>query len=78
MFIAMDPPKHDAQRKTVSPIVVAAQPGEHGAADPRAGGGDPGQLPIGETFDWVDKVSIELTTRCWPPCSTSRSRIGAS
>jgi peptidoglycan hydrolase-like protein with peptidoglycan-binding domain len=24
---------------------------------------DPRQLPIGETFDWVDKVSIELTTQ---------------
>ncbi len=37
MFIAMDPPKHDAQRKAVSPIVSPANLAEHGAADPRAG-----------------------------------------
>ena len=62
MFIAMDPPKHDAQRKTVSPIVagpnlVALEPviRERAAAILDS-------LPIGEEFDWVDKVSIELTT----------------
>ena len=62
MFIAMDPPKHDAQRKTVSPIVSGPN---LDALEPvireRAGAILDG-LPIGETFDWVDKVSIELTT----------------
>jgi cytochrome P450 len=62
MFIAMDPPKHDAQRKTVSPIVSGPN---LAAMEPvireRAGMILDG-LPIGETFDWVDKVSIELTT----------------
>jgi cytochrome P450 len=62
MFIAMDPPKHDAQRKTVSPIVSGPN---LAAMEPiireRAGAILDG-LPIGETFDWVDKVSIELTT----------------
>jgi len=63
MFIAMDPPKHDAQRKVVSPIVspanLAALEGiirERTCAIFDA-------LPIGETFDWVDRVSIELTTQ---------------
>ncbi len=61
MFIAMDPPKHDAQRKTISPIVA----GQNLAAmEPlireRAGQILDG-LPIGEEIDWVDKVSIELT-----------------
>ena len=62
MFIAMDPPKHDVQRKTVSPIVsgpnlVALEP----IIRERAGK-ILDELPIGEDFDWVDKVSIELTT----------------
>ena len=63
MFIAMDPPKHDAQRKVVSPIV---SPGNLMSMEPiireRAGRILDG-LPIGETFDWVDRVSIELTTQ---------------
>ena len=62
-FINMDPPEHDAQRKIVSPIVapsnLASMEGtirEHviDILD---------QLPNGEVIDWVDKVSIELTTR---------------
>jgi cytochrome P450 len=62
MFIAMDPPKHDEQRKAVSPIVAPGQPGEDGGADPRAHLPVLDGLPRNETFDWVDKVSIELTT----------------
>ncbi|HEY1750335.1 MAG TPA: cytochrome P450 [Caulobacteraceae bacterium] len=61
MFIAMDPPKHDVQRKTVSPAVSPAHLAvlepmirERAAAILDA-------LPIGEPFDWVDKVSMELT-----------------
>ena len=61
MFIAMDPPKHDVQRKTVSPIV---SPANLHILEPlireRAGQILDG-LPIGEEFDWVDKVSMELT-----------------
>jgi cytochrome P450 len=38
MFIAMDPPKHDEQRKTVSPIVAPANLATDGGADPRAHG----------------------------------------
>ncbi len=61
MFIAMDPPKHDAQRKTVSPVVSG--PNLH-ALEPlirERAGKILDALPIGEEFDWVDKVSIELT-----------------
>ncbi|PZQ62304.1 MAG: cytochrome P450 [Phenylobacterium zucineum] len=61
MFIAMDPPKHDVQRKAVSPAVappalaaMAPQIRERAAAILDA-------LPIGEEFDWVDLVSKELT-----------------
>ena len=61
MFIAMDPPRHDVQRKTVSPIVA---PPNLRAMEPlireRAGKILDG-LPIGVPFDWVDLVSMELT-----------------
>jgi cytochrome P450 len=62
MFIAMDPPKHDVQRKTVSPIVA---PHHLAYLEPiirERAGKILDDLPIGEEFDWVDKVSIELTT----------------
>ncbi|WP_332766746.1 cytochrome P450 [Phenylobacterium sp.] len=61
MFIAMDPPKHDVQRKTVSPVVSPAnlQVLEPLIRERAAMILD--SLPIGEEFDWVDKVSMELT-----------------
>jgi cytochrome P450 len=63
MFIAMDPPKHDAQRKVVSPIVspqnLASMEGLIRSRICTIFD----ELPIGETFDWVDRVSIELTTQ---------------
>jgi cytochrome P450 len=63
MFIAMDPPKHDAQRKVVSPIVAGANlAGLEGVIRARAGVILDG-LPRNETFNWVDRVSIELTTQ---------------
>ena len=63
MFIAMDPPKHDEQRKVVSPVVG---PRNLAALEPiiRERVCDIlDSLPVGETFNWVDKVSIELTTQ---------------
>ena len=63
MFIAMDPPKHDQQRKVVAPV---AGPRNLAALEPtiRQRAGDIlDSLPIGETFDWVDRVSIEQTTQ---------------
>jgi cytochrome P450 len=60
-FIAMDPPGHDVQRKTVSPAVAPAN--LHAMAPlirERAAAILDG-LPIGEEFDWVDLVSKELT-----------------
>jgi cytochrome P450 len=61
MFIAMDPPKHDIQRKTVTPAV---SPTNLALLEPlirERAGKILDSLPIGETFDWVDKVSMELT-----------------
>jgi cytochrome P450 len=63
MFIAMDPPKHDVQRKTVSPIV---SPQNLHILEPLIRSRITktlDELPIGESFDWVDRVSIELTTQ---------------
>jgi cytochrome P450 len=62
MFIAMDPPKHDVQRKTVSPIVA---PNHLARLEPiirERAATILDDCPIGVEFDWVDKVSIELTT----------------
>jgi len=62
MFIAMDPPKHDAQRKTVTPAVSPMNL-EHLAPIIRERAGNIlDSLPRGKEFDWVDLVSIELTT----------------
>ena len=62
MFIAMDPPKHDEQRKAVSPIVAPANLNNWRELIRRRTGQVLDSLPRNETFDWVDKVSIELTT----------------
>ena len=63
MFIAMDPPKHDDQRKTVQGSVAPAnlknlESTIRGRVQTVLDG-----LPVGEEFDWVDRVSIELTTQ---------------
>jgi len=62
-FIAMDPPKHDEQRKTVSPIVSPHNLANMEPIIRERAGKILDELPIGETFDWVDRVSIELTTQ---------------
>ncbi|MBV8683520.1 MAG: cytochrome P450 [Caulobacteraceae bacterium] len=61
MFIAMDPPKHDAQRKVVSPIVSPHNLHEMEPLIRSRIQKTLDELPIGEAFDWVDKVSVELT-----------------
>ena len=61
MFIAMDPPKHDVQRKAVSPAVAPSSLAAMAPQIRERAAGILDNLPIGETFDWVDKVSKELT-----------------
>ena len=62
MFIAMDPPKHDEQRKAVSAIVAPGNLANmEGLIRERTRKVLDG-LPRNESFDWVDRVSIELTT----------------
>jgi cytochrome P450 len=61
MFIAMDPPRHDAQRKTVSPAVSPHNLLQMEPQIRERAGQILDSLPVGEPFDWVDKVSMELT-----------------
>ena len=61
-FISMDPPRHDDQRRVVSPIVAPANlQNMSGIIRERVCKVLDG-LPRNETFDWVQHVSIELTT----------------
>ena len=62
MFIAMDPPKHDDQRKAVSTIVAPANLNNWTQLIRDRTGTLLDSLPRNQPFDWVDKVSIELTT----------------
>ena len=62
-FIGMDPPKHDAQRKTVQGVVAPMNLAKlEGTIRSRAET-ILDSLPIGKTFNWVDLVSVELTTQ---------------
>ena len=61
-FIRMDPPKHDEQRKVVSPIVAPANLNNMEPLIRQRTQYVLDRLPRGETFDWVELVSIELTT----------------
>jgi cytochrome P450 len=62
-FIAMDPPKHDEQRKAVSPIVAPANLQNMAGIIRERAARILDDLPRNETFDWVDRVSVELTTQ---------------
>ena len=61
-FIAMDPPVHDAQRKTVAGSVAPTNLGKMESLIRERACKVLDDLPEGETFDWVETVSIELTT----------------
>jgi cytochrome P450 len=62
-FISMDPPKHDAQRKVVSPIVAPMNLAKMADTIRERACRILDSLPRGEVFDWVDLVSVELTTQ---------------
>ncbi len=63
MFIAMDRPKHTGQRRTVAPAFTPSEMTRMTADIRRRTGELLDALPVGERFDWVDRVSIELTTQ---------------
>ena len=61
-FISTDPPRHDEQRNVVSPIVAPKNLANlEGLIRERTRKVLDG-LPRNETFNWVDRVSVELTT----------------
>ena len=62
-FIASDPPRHDNQRKAVTPAVSPQNLAKLEPLIRERVGRIMDELPVGETFDWVDRVSIELTTQ---------------
>ncbi len=62
-FIALDPPDHDQQRKVIAPMfapdsIVVLEPLIRSRAAAILD-----ELPRGETFDFVDKVAVELTSQ---------------
>jgi cytochrome P450 len=61
-FISMDPPKHDEQRMAVSPVVAPVNLANMEGLIRERTARVLDSLPRGEVFDWVDLVSIELTT----------------
>ncbi len=61
-FIRMDPPDHTVRRRTVAPIVAPSNIANMEATIRRRTIDTLDALPRGEVFDWVDRVSIELTT----------------
>jgi cytochrome P450 len=60
-FIAMDPPKHDEERRIVAPIMAPANLNKLSATIRERAAAILDGLPRNETFDWVGKVAIELT-----------------
>tara|TARA_R110002096_G_scaffold29704_10_gene89398 strand:+ start:5306 stop:6565 length:1260 start_codon:yes stop_codon:yes gene_type:complete len=63
MIIAMDPPRHDVQRKAVSPVVAAENLKKMEVGIRASAQEILDSLPEDEPFNWVERVSIELTTR---------------
>ncbi len=63
MFIAMDPPKHDVQRATVSPVVEPRNLATLESTIRERAASILDSLPHERTFNWVERVSIELTTQ---------------
>ena len=61
-FINMDPPAHGEKRKVVSPIVAPRNLANLQHIIRKRVNYILDNLPRNETFDWVDLVSIELTT----------------
>ncbi len=61
-FISMDPPTHTDQRKTVRSVSAPANLRNIEPMIRERTGELLDSLPEGETFDWVDTVSVELTT----------------
>ena len=62
MFIAMDRPKHTEQRRVVSPAFTPSEMVRMSGEIRQRTAETLDSLPWDQPFDWVDRVSIELTT----------------
>ncbi|MEO0982907.1 MAG: cytochrome P450 [Pseudomonadota bacterium] len=62
-FITLDEPAHREQRKAVSPAVAPQNLKNFESLIRERAADILDHLPVGETFNWVDRVSIELTAR---------------
>jgi cytochrome P450 len=60
-FITMDEPDHGPRRKAVSPTLAPANLAKMNPVVRERAGQILDSLPVGVEFDWVDKVSKELT-----------------
>lgn len=61
MFIQEDPPRHDAQRKVVSPLFIPRNLADLEPLIRERAGEILDKLPRNEEFNWVREVSVELT-----------------
>lgn len=62
-FIALDAPRHDAQRKVVAPMFSTPSLAEMEPLIRSRAAAILDELPIGEEFDFVDRVAVELTSQ---------------
>ena len=60
-FLRMDPPEHTAHRKAVAPIVAPTNLANFEPLIRERTARVLDDLPRSETFDWADRVSVELT-----------------
>jgi cytochrome P450 len=62
-FISLDPPMHDAQRRAVMPMFSSESMTLLEPLIRERAGKILDELPVGEPFDFVDRVSVELTSQ---------------
>lgn len=62
-LIATDPPKHDVQRRAVKGVVTPKNLAQMEGLIRSRTADVLDQLPVNEPFDWVQRVSIDLTSR---------------
>jgi cytochrome P450 len=62
-FISMDSPKHDVQRKAVTNVVAPLNLAKLEPVIRSRATKILDEVPTGEEFDWVNHVSVELTTQ---------------
>jgi len=74
----MDPPRHTAQRRTVAPIVAPTNLANMAATIRQRTEAVLDGLPRNQPFDWVDRVSTELTAMMLATCSTFPGQTDAS